>query len=291
VRRYTLFGEDLINVTNGSGYETEHRFTGQIKDLESGLYRFQARPYWAEGGFFPTTDNDWRKSPHQSSYVYCSNDPINRIDPDGNFDIPAAIKRYLANKATQAVSNLTKAAAVATVGLAKAYVEKKLDNAVNSGNTFATSVAMTAEFFAGIGPETRQFGQDHPFTQSLMQSNFTTEALKAFQKGYDNGNIIKEYMVNFNAFYPLSGDTGPFKEMFKDGFTAAQFTGSATYNFNIQDDMLNITVYDTKTEWSALYHAPGTDRHTRSEKRIMGETTQIYRFSIPLTEVKQRANE
>ena len=29
---------------------------------------------------------------------------------------------------------------------------------------------------------------------------------------------------------------------------------------------LNISVYDTKTEYSFLYHIPGTDRHSRKEK-------------------------
>ena len=50
-----------------------------------------------------------------------------------------------------------------------------------------------------------------------------------------------------------------------------------------------IRVYDTKNEYSFLLHMPGTDKHKRSENPVMGETIQMYDFSIPLEEVKTRA--
>ena len=125
----------------------------------------------------------------------------------------------------------------------------------------------------------------------------TTEALAAFNAGYQDylaGNredIPLSYRVDFS--YGPGGDTGPFKELFKDGkFTAAQFTGTANYIFSLDENgNLNIVVYDTKTEYSFLYHAPGTDRHTRSEGQIMGETTQYYNFTIPLDQVQQRVGQ
>lgn len=125
----------------------------------------------------------------------------------------------------------------------------------------------------------------------------TTEALKAFNAGYQDylaGNrksIPSSYRVDFR--YGIGGDTGPFKEFFTDGkFTAAQFTGTANYTFSLgKNGNLNIEVYDTKTEYSFLYHAPQTDRHSRSEGQIMGETTQYYSFSIPMDQVQKRIKE
>ena len=48
-------------------------------------------------------------------------------------------------------------------------------------------------------------------------------------------------------------------------------------------------LYDTKTEYSFLYHAPKTDRHSRKENKFMGETKQTYHFVVTLQELKQRA--
>ena len=50
-------------------------------------------------------------------------------------------------------------------------------------------------------------------------------------------------------------------------------------------DMLHCS----KTEYSFLYHAPKTDRHSRKENKFMGETKQTYHFVVTLQELKQRA--
>ncbi|MPR31927.1 DUF6443 domain-containing protein [Salmonirosea aquatica] len=189
-------------------------------------------------------------------------------------------------------SKLTTAAGNALINSATYFVEQKLDNVVNSNDPFASSLALTTEFITGLGPQEREFGPDHPFTRSLANSNLTTEALRVFQVGYENylagkRAIPVSYRVDFS--YGLGGDTGPLKEAFVDGkFTAAQFTGTANFQFSVDKDMLNISVYDTKTEYSFLYHAPGTTRHSRGQSRFMGETIQRYEFSIPLQMVKQR---
>lgn len=52
---------------------------------------------------------------------------------------------------------------------------------------------------------------------------------------------------------------------------------------------LELYVNDTKTEYSFLYHAPKTDRHSRKENKFMGETKQTYHFVVTLQELKQRA--
>lgn len=52
---------------------------------------------------------------------------------------------------------------------------------------------------------------------------------------------------------------------------------------------LYVTVYDTKTEYSFLYHLPNTDRHSKNENRFMGKTKQFYHFVVTLQELKQRA--
>ena len=85
-RKYLVQGEILYNSFAGD-YDEPHKFTGKRLDEESGLYDFGARPQDPKLGIFISTDKKWYLSPHQSSYAFCSNDPVNRIDPDGNWDI------------------------------------------------------------------------------------------------------------------------------------------------------------------------------------------------------------
>lgn len=95
-------------------------------------------------------------------------------------------------------------------------VERKLDATINGDNNFATSLALTTEFVLGVGPESRTFGPDHPFTQELKESHLTTVALDAFYKGYQDyqaGNlnsIPDHYRVDFG----ILGETTHFRTLF-----------------------------------------------------------------------------
>lgn len=66
--------------------------------------------------------------------------------------------------------------------------------------------------------------------------------------------------------------------------TAIQFLGSAIYHFNVQNGMVNVHVYDTKTPYSLFYHVIPA-RYSRETFPIMGETKQNYFFSISLNEI------
>ena len=179
---------------------------------------------------------------------------------------------------------------------ARKLIELYLENLISSGNIKLAMIALTIEFVLGIGPTKRNFGSDHALTQSLKSANITTVALKKFWKEYlkyKNGerSFPASYRVDFSPIL-FHGNTGPVREFLADGaVTTAQFTGTAHYFFALSNNKktLNIVVWDTKTEYSLLLHFPGTDRHTRSESRIMGKTTQYYMFSMPLTEVESRA--
>lgn len=105
--------------------------------------------------------------------------------------------------------------------------------------------------------------------------------------------IPTSYRVDFWLLGSITGDTGPIQEYYNDGkFTAAQFVGTANYRFKLDaNNNLHVTVEDTKTEYSFLYHLSGTDRHSRNNNRFMGETRQTYHFVITMQEVKQRVQE
>ena len=79
---YAPYGEVLLDVRGGS-YNEPHQFTGHERDQETGLNYAHARYYWSDLSIFTSVDPLAEKYPNMSPYVYCGNDPINRIDPTG----------------------------------------------------------------------------------------------------------------------------------------------------------------------------------------------------------------
>jgi hypothetical protein len=217
----------------------------------------------------------------------------NNIFPLIPKDIIDKVRSIVAKKVSNAAIALTTYAVEKLKELPKVMFEYYLDKMSKSDNPEDVSLALTTEFILGIGPEIREFDGNHPFTKSLKYSNLTKEAIRSYWDGYQQYNQKKRtdiptyYKVDFSP-WPFVGDTGPIKEYRKDSkFTAAQFVGTAIYIFDTDEKkkIVNIKVYDTKSEYSFLYHIYGTDRHKRNNKQIMGETTQYYYFSFSFEEV------
>ena len=79
---YVPFGETFIDERNGN-WSTPYLFNGKEKDEETGLHYYGARYYDSRLGVWLSVDPLAEKYPGYSSYVYCLNNPILYIDPDG----------------------------------------------------------------------------------------------------------------------------------------------------------------------------------------------------------------
>lgn len=79
---YYPFGSRLA----GEGEGVSHQFTGQEKDEETGLMYYGTRYYDTESGRFISEDPaepDWLDTESINRYVYCRNNPLKYIDPNG----------------------------------------------------------------------------------------------------------------------------------------------------------------------------------------------------------------
>ena len=316
---YVPFGEVFVEERNNI-WNTPYLFNAKEFDEETGLYYYGARYYdprlslWISVDplsiFDPHNEENYIEGEHNggvfnnnnlNSYSYCYQNPIILTDPNGKQvffnDYINKLKRQIAKSVSKATERICIYAIKEASDIAKAYVANRLNNVIEKGEPKRTSLALTTEFITGLGPENRNFNSSHPFTQSLKESNMTTVALKAYYKGYKdyvNGkrsSLPTSYRVDFGLLGYFGGDTGLVQEFVADGkFTASQFVGTANYKFELDSkNNLHVTVYDTKTEYSFLYHAPKTDRHSRKENKFMGETKQTYHFVVTLQELKQRA--
>ena len=60
-----------------------YTFSAKEKDSETGLSYFGSRYYSSDLSVWLSVDPQAAKYPHQSNYVYCSNNPLKVIDPNG----------------------------------------------------------------------------------------------------------------------------------------------------------------------------------------------------------------
>ena len=89
---YEPFGEVI---EDDGTFENAFRFTGQYFDPEIEEYYLRARQYNPYLGRFTSRDpvrGKFREPLTLHRYLYCSNDPINRIDPDGEFATAFALR-------------------------------------------------------------------------------------------------------------------------------------------------------------------------------------------------------
>jgi RHS repeat-associated protein len=80
---YLPWGEDFIN-QKLSGFDgVRHTFSAKEKDAETGLSYFGARYYSSDLSIWLSVDPMSDKYPSLSPYVYCADNPVKLVDPNG----------------------------------------------------------------------------------------------------------------------------------------------------------------------------------------------------------------
>jgi RHS repeat-associated protein len=77
------FGETMAQQLGSNYYNSPYKFNGKELDEETGFYYYGARYYDPRVSFWMSVDPLAEKYPNVSPYVYCMNNPILYIDPDG----------------------------------------------------------------------------------------------------------------------------------------------------------------------------------------------------------------
>lgn len=102
---YLPFGEEVgANVggrTAEQGYTADsvrQKFTGKEGDNETSLVYFGARYYNSTSGRFTSVDprsGEVERPQSWNGYAYTVNNPVNRIDPDGEKDVQAHVRKFV----------------------------------------------------------------------------------------------------------------------------------------------------------------------------------------------------
>jgi RHS repeat-associated protein len=77
------FGETMAEQRPSTYFATNYKFNGKELDEETGLYYYGARYYDPRISIWYSVDPLAEKYPNIGGFVYCADNPINFIDPDG----------------------------------------------------------------------------------------------------------------------------------------------------------------------------------------------------------------
>jgi RHS repeat-associated protein len=132
---YDAFGnEELTHETTSNAI----RYAGEFYDEEVGLYYLRARYYDPSIGRFISEDSYWGEEENPASlnlYTYCSNDPVNYIDPSGHWQ--------------QGDDKLTKYAQTRIKYFTKRYYEAKTQSEKNAWHKLADMYRNNSKYKAG----------------------------------------------------------------------------------------------------------------------------------------------
>ena len=88
---YLPWGEDFVDQRTGS-FSSMYTFSAKEKDTETGYSYFGARYYSSDLSIWLSVDPQASKYPSLSPYVYCADNPVKLVDPDGLY--PKSILNY-----------------------------------------------------------------------------------------------------------------------------------------------------------------------------------------------------
>lgn len=164
--------DEYGNVTNSSGQQVVPMgFAGGLYDQQIGLARFGARDYDFRTGRWITKDPLLFASHLTNHYLYASNNPINLIDPKGNFEI-----------------NINQAVAAATIFAAITDMLAILDKAIASGGRDIDPrdwISITLDFY-GISAGTYNFAK---YSNNSHVQEMESSGIQALAKsiGFNEG--------------------------------------------------------------------------------------------------------
>ena len=222
-----------------------------------------------------------------SSYNYCNNEPINRIDLFGKDWYKNNETGYYVwyEGATERDGYTYIGEKGSVLGEFEYIIDNLLVNVYEGSSMFShgfsfdiTSSEKKAfaidadnfltEFINGSGPEVSVLLSNHPYTQDMMTSHNVRDAQKKILEG--NTSIpgqITNVAVNWGII-----------DVFTTDSMAKQFIGSYRYDGYISSDGTNINnvISDSKSRTSFLYHFPFIQNKKRGETNVMSNTYQFY---------------
>ncbi|WP_129585937.1 RHS repeat-associated core domain-containing protein, partial [Bacteroides bouchesdurhonensis] len=286
---YYPFGGTFTSTASVQPY----KYNGKELDAKNGLnwYDYGARHYDAAIGRWrvvdPMSEKYWAMSP----YVYCTNNPVNRIDPDGrDWYQNNETKCYVWYDGNDEKEGYTY---IGEKGLVLGEFESIINGILTDPNGFNTKSLYSEgftfdiapndkggllaskergwdffdEFANGVGPEFSVLLSDHPYTEAMKTDKTVLEWQQRIADGKTDApgqaTKVKRSWSLLNVFGTIT--------------MAKQFIGSYRYDAFTSSDgkTLNNVISDSKSRTSLFFHLPFSNQ-SRNQTRAFSNTYQFY---------------
>jgi RHS repeat-associated protein len=213
---YIPFGEVFIDERPSTGiWSTPYKFNAKELDEETGLYYYGARYYDPRTSVWISVDPLAEKYPNVSSYVYCADNPVKCVDPDGKRILPSAVGLDLIRK------TLTSQEAQ--------YVQLDKNGYIDVNN------------LAKGQTELGNVGGNYSALLSIAQNDKTVEVSAPYDKSAMNDDY--EFLGGSNIAFPFKDpiiENGEFVGSGGIGITLAPIGTERTENDGKQKQMLDV---------------------------------------------------
>ena len=292
INHYYPYGGLMADICTGSDVQP-YKYNGKELDRMHGLdmYDYGARHYDAAIGRWPTMDALAEKNPEVSPYVYCGNNPVNAIDPDGRDwyqnNKTSYYTWYDGDEEREGFTHIGGKGSV--LGEFEQIIDNILISGFNRGSMFSEGFTFDIapndkgaligskerdadffdEFINGTGPEVSVFLSDHPYTRDLKKDEFITKYHSLIKTG--NTDIAGQY-TNVHRDWGVL-------DVVTTWSLARQFVGTYRYDgFTSRDGQyINNVISDSKSLYSLLYHIyPSKWNIDRIQQKEFGNTYQFY---------------
>ena len=194
-------------------YTNRYKFNGKELDEETGFYYYGARYYNPKFSIWLSTDPLAEKFPNVSPYVYCINNPINVIDPDGRDII--------------VLSHGPRGKTSVDGGKTNAHPHIVGHMAVLIGNDKAGWTYLSYDYDKGTNKGRGKSGKNDVYTETKFKTlnDFKNSEYNTFKDDYDDGKGIKtshrdadgNVIQRYENAFQITADAKTDTEMIKAG--------------------------------------------------------------------------
>jgi len=209
---YVPFGETFIDERRSqSSWTTPYLFSGKERDEETGLLYFGARYQDSKYGIWYSVDPLAEKYPNVSSYVYCHDNPINMIDPDGMADLKFQKKqdeKYVAQQAKNTISDAADKLGVKTIPISSTY--RSAESQINAmyKNCKKTSAQYQINEVYGKKGDAVCRAYQAAYDAGKSETEIKTEMLKvATEVGFTSTHSSPNYSKLNAVDMPMTGES------------------------------------------------------------------------------------
>ena len=221
---YLPWGEDFVNQRTSS-FSSMYTFSAKEKDAETGYSYFGSRYYSSDLSIWLSVDPMAHKYPSLSPYVYCADNPVKLVDPDGeeigepplkrivNLGFQSKTFQKLFRKSGLTIENMSDIISFGNQSFMNPYTKKITLRDANSdmGNV----IALTHEMTNRIHAKKLKNNMESVRKGDISYETFADNAIRIESEGVAN-QIIVASELNY-SFPDDKGVMNDLKTQYKEG--------------------------------------------------------------------------